>query len=126
MQNTSVVTVKQSGGLRKYYCAKYVITTFSFGVLQSQTVKFVPPLPEPKVKAINACRLCYYLKIFLEFDGIFWNSELNVDNFLHVDAVRGYFVQYQPVGEQYPILLVTVTGETAKMVYSQTVNETSS
>ena len=120
------VTVKQSGGVGKYYCAKYVIITFSLGVLQSQTVKFVPPLPEPKVKAINACKLCYYLKIFLEFDRIFWNSELNVDNFLRVDAVRGYFVQYQPVGKQYPILFVTVTGEIAKMVYSQTVNETSS
>jgi len=118
------VAVKQSGA-EKVYCAKYIITTFSIGVLQSQIIKFVPSLPEYKVSAFNSCNLTLYLKIFLEFDQIFWDSELNVDNFLRIDPVRGRFVQYQPVNNQSPVLFVTVTGEMAKTVYHQSVDETS-
>ena len=119
------VKVKQSS-VMKEYCASHVIVTFSLGVLQSNAVAFVPPLPEAKVNAIHACLCVLYLKIFLEFDTIFWKNDTNVDNILRIDAIRGHFVQFQPIDESLPILFTTVTDEMAKLVYQQSVNETTS
>ena len=120
--NYACVNVTQFGRI-KQYCANYVIPTFSLGVLQSDSVKFVPSLPPAKIAAINSCPFVLYLKIFLEFDTIFWKNDTNVDNFLHVDKWRGHYVQFQPVRESLPILFTTVTDEMAKRVYEQSIDD---
>lgn len=117
------VTVRVKETVREY-CASYAILTFSLGVLQSDAVKFIPPLPTAKRNAINMCDFVLYLKIFLEFEEVFWREDSIVDNFLHVDSVRGQYVQFQPIRKSLPILFTTVTGEIAEMVYRQSVNET--
>lgn len=119
------VTIRENETLKEY-CASYVIFTFSLGVLKSDAVKFIPPLPASKKNAIDMCEYVLYLKIFLEFEAVFWKEDSIADNFLHIDSVRGYYVQFQPVRPSVPILFTTVTSEMAKMVYKQSVNETTS
>jgi len=120
--NYACVNVTQFGK-EKRYCANYVIPTFSLGVLQSNSVKFVPSLPPAKINAINSCPFVLYLKIFLEFSTIFWENDTNVDNFLHIDKQRGHYVQFQPVRDSYPILFTTVTDMMAKHVYEQSIDD---
>ena len=117
------VTAREAGALKEY-CASHVIVTFSLGVLQSDAIRFIPPLPASKQDAINSCTFCLYLKIFLEFDAIFWKNDSIVDNFLHVDEIRGHFVQFQPVFSGLPVLFTTVTDKIAKLVYKQSVEKT--
>ena len=78
----------------KEYCAPYAIITVSLGVLQSKAIQFIPPLPSWKQDAISSCIFGIYLKIFLEFDTLFWKDDAVVDNFLHVDEIRGYFASF--------------------------------
>ena len=108
------------------YCAPNALITFSLGVLQSDVVKFIPDLPAAKKSAINAGGFCLYLKIFLEFDHIFWKGEEYVDNILRIDRIRGHYTQFQPLNPSSPILFTTLTGDLAKMVYKQSVEETTS
>ena len=117
------VTVREAGTVREY-CAPHAIVTFSLGVLKSDAVKFLPPLPTIKQKAINKDEMGLYLKIFLEFEHIFWKGETHVDSILHVDSARGKYVHFQPFNPSIPILFTTVTGEMAKMIYKQSVNKT--
>ena len=119
------VTAKGKDNTVRKYCASYAILTFSLGVLQSNAIKFTPPLPIAKKYAINKYRFVLYLKIFLEFEEEFWRNDNNVDTFLRVDAVRGRYVQFQPIRKSLPILFTTVTGKIAEMVYNQSVKETS-
>ena len=121
------VTVKErNSGSDVKYCAPNALITFSLGVLQSNVVKFIPDLPAAKKSVINAGGFCLYLKIFLEFDHIFWKGEEYVDNILHIDKIRGYYAQFQLINATSPILFTTLTGDLAKMVYNQSVEETTS
>ena len=117
------VTTRESSTLREY-CAPYAILTFSLGVLKSDAVRFVPDLPEAKKNAIDYLDFILYLKIFLEFEEIFWVKETYVDSILCVDPVRGHFDQFQPLTKTTPVLFATVTGDIAKMVYNQSLEDT--
>ena len=112
------VTTRENGALQEY-CAPYAILTFSLGVLKSNTVRFVPELPSAKRSAIDTWIFAFglYLKIFLEFEEIFWKEEVN-DDYLRIDSMRGHFVEFKSLSNTTPILFTTVTGEVAKSVYS--------
>lgn len=118
------VTVTESGHSSKQYCGSYAVVTFSLGVLKSDVVKFVPALPAAKQTAINHGKFCLYLKIFMEFDEIFWQKDVHVDNFIHVDSIRGHYVEFEPLTDSVPILFATVTSEMVEEVYRQPVEET--
>ena len=121
------VTVKErNSGSDVKYCAPNAVITFSLGVLQSNVVKFIPDLPAAKKNVITEGQFCLYLKIFLEFKEIFWTGETYVYNFLRIDKTRGYYVQFQPLNASSPVLFTTLTGDLAKMVYNQSVEETTS
>jgi len=127
MADPDFICVKtREAGIKKEYCAPHAISTVSLGVLQSKAIQFIPPLPLWKQHAISSCIFGIYLKVFLEFDTIFWKDDAVVDFFLHIDKVRGCFCQFQPVFKSRPILFVTVTDKIAKSVYNQTVQETTS
>ncbi len=118
--NSDYVCVKtRQESILKEYCAPHAIITFGLGVLQSNAVQFLPLLPESKQSAINSCIFVVYLKIFLEFDSIFWKNETMVDNFLYVDKIRGHFCQFQPVKKDMPVIFTTVTDTIAKSIYTQ-------
>ena len=74
------------------YDADYAILTFSLGVLQSDAVKFLPELPEWKTEAIFSFHMVNYLKIFVTFQDVFWDS---AEYFLYGGDRRGYYTVWQ-------------------------------
>ena len=117
------VNTIEKGTMHKY-CAPHVILTFSLGVLKSGNIAFKPDLPTPKKNAIAAHDFVLYLKIFLEFEEIFWEKDAWVDTILRVDSVHGHFVLFEPLTNSTPVLFTIVTGEVAKIVYNQSVEDT--
>ena len=119
------VVTSESSALQRY-CAPYAIVTFSVGVLKAKSVKFIPELPQAKQNAINLLYDGLYLKIFLEFEQSFWQTDVNF--ILHADPERGHFCHFQSLAQDltgHPsILMATVTGRWATAVYNQTVNVT--
>lgn len=114
---------------KKQYCANSAILTFSVGVLKKSQITFSPALPAAKLTAISKIGIGHYLKVFLEFDKIFWIHD-KVHTILHVSKDRGYFVHFQSLTQNIPgnpaILLATLTGDiacnlSAKQIKSQVI-----
>ena len=107
------------------YCATTAIHTFSIGTLHHKTVDFVPELPEWKLRAINTCDMALYLKIFVEFPFIFWDSNQYIG---YGSWGRGYFPLIQPLNlffpENPPIVMVTVTQDEAWRISHQSEEQT--
>lgn len=108
------------------YCAPYAIITFSIGVLRSNSVHFNPPLPQSKTNAMKNLSDAFYLKVILEFENTFWDTD--DDYILHVDPIRGNFLHLQSLA-RYPatwpsVLIATVTGKNAEAVYVQSKDKT--
>ena len=59
----------------------------------------------------------------MEFQEVFWKDEVSTDSVLCVDPVRDHYAQFQPLGGPTPVLFFTVTGDTAKQVYHQSLEE---
>ena len=105
-------------------CGKYGIVTFSQGVLQewikSDRSKFIPNLSNRKQDAINTNKMGYYLKIFLQFNSPFWNT--NVDYILRTDNQKGYYPVLSPIGQFLPgspgvLVLIVVESEAYRLSY---------
>ncbi len=56
--------------------AKKIIITVSIGVLQSQSIRFTPQLPEATVKAYNNIGMGKGMKVALRFKEKFWDSKM--------------------------------------------------
>ena len=76
------VTTRQTGGVQKVYVAKQAIITFSTGVLQrsksdtnADVVRFQPPLPNWKKKAIDRLPMGQFTKLFLRFESKCWDDK---------------------------------------------------
>ncbi|XP_066283413.1 uncharacterized protein [Branchiostoma lanceolatum] len=114
------VTVTTKDG--SSYTADFAIVTFSMGVLQSNSVEFVPGLPDWKREAIFRVRMSVYTKIYMKFPSKFWD---NNEYIVYVAERRGYYTVWQnmeaeglfPTGTN--ILLVNLVGEEARRVVAQ-------
>ncbi|XP_078608408.1 uncharacterized protein LOC144880217 [Branchiostoma floridae x Branchiostoma japonicum] len=92
------------------------------GVLQGNSVQFVPGLPDWKREAISRVRVVLYTKIYLKFPSKFWDDE---EEIWYAGERRGYYTVWQnmeapglfPSGSH--IILVTVIGEEARRVEAQ-------
>jgi len=120
--NDSGVTIYNQDG--SCIEADYAITTFSVGVLQSDTIEFQPPLPQWKDIAINTMQLGTYTKIFLQFppDQVFWPKD--IENFLYASKRRGYYASWQNLDKEgflpgSGIIFATVTTQQSYVVESQ-------
>jgi polyamine oxidase len=82
---TSGVNVATASG-NQYY-GKYLISTIPLGALQKSTVKFTPPLPQAKLRAINNFGMGTYTKIFANYPAKFWGDEEFM--FYANDTVKG-------------------------------------
>ncbi|NEQ48169.1 MAG: FAD-dependent oxidoreductase [Leptolyngbya sp. SIOISBB] len=58
------------------YTAQQVVITLPLALLKANTVEFVPPLPEAKLKAIQGLGAGHITKLILKFDQPWWPSEL--------------------------------------------------
>lgn len=102
----------------KMFKAKWVITTFSIGVLQSNEVSFVPALPNWKLDTISKFSMICYTKIFVKFNKNvtrFWDNNHYI--FYVNPNVRGHYQTWQNLeakNKYFPegtnILMVTIIG----------------
>ena len=63
-----------TGGEEKFF-ARYVLCTFSTGVLGSNLVTFEPELPMWKKQAIARIPLAYYTHVLVKFPNAFWDNK---------------------------------------------------
>ena len=113
-------------GDRKRYCGKYAITTFSIGVLQSNTVAFIPPLPNWKSDAINKYDFPLFLKVFILFNETFWDADKQYVGRAVRD--RENYTLFLPMGQLFKtrphLLLAILTGNNAHQTASQSIEVT--
>ncbi|XP_066283765.1 uncharacterized protein [Branchiostoma lanceolatum] len=114
------VTVTTKDG--SSYTADFAIVTFSMGVLQSNSVEFVPGLPDWKREAISRVHMVSYTKIYLKFPSKFWDDD---EYIVYVGEQKGYYTIWHnmeaeglfPAGTN--IILVTLVDEEARRVEAQ-------
>ncbi len=70
--NVNVVTNKQT------FNAEKIIITIPLGVLKDSNIIFNPPLPQKKKSAIEKLGMGVYNKLFLHFDKIFWDKNIDL------------------------------------------------
>ena len=94
-KNCVCVTARNQFGQSRKYIAKYAISTFSIGLLQShKMITFEPSLPNWKSNAINAFKMTHLLKIFVKFNYTFWDRVMFIDR---ADESRGRYPVIQPL-----------------------------
>jgi monoamine oxidase len=69
----------------KTYEGDHLIVTLPLGVLKSGDVKFEPPLPKSKQAAIDRLGVSYLEKLFLEFEEVFWDPQVDLFNIIQDD-----------------------------------------
>ena len=84
--NDGTVEVETEKGNK--HSARYVLCTFSTGVLGSNLVTFEPELPMWKKQAIARIPLAYYTHVLVKFPNVFWD---NNEFLIETRTVRGQF-----------------------------------
>lgn len=69
----------QSGAI---YSGDYVLVTVPLGVMQQNAIKFMPALPDNKLKALDKLVMGTLCKIVLEFPSPFWETNAEVLHYL--------------------------------------------
>ncbi len=83
LHDASTVIVRSTTGAELQAAA--AVITLPVGVLSSGTVQFLPPLPESKDAALAALPSGLLDKLWLTFDDVFWNPDVDVINFIDPD-----------------------------------------
>jgi len=123
-----VNTTDEKTGRTKLFKAKWAVMTFSIGVIESDTVTFVPKLPNWKMETIYTFKMARYIKIFVRFPKgtkAFWDDTHYI---FYVDPnVRGRWQLWQNLeakGKYHPegtnVLLVTIVGNNWERVVTLT------
>ncbi len=106
--NNEGVNITTSHGIFK---AKYVVCTISLGVLKKGDVKFSPPLPDRKVKAIQNLKMGVLNRVYLLFPEVFWDKDKELIGY--IANQKGHWAEfynmYYYTGE--PILLAFNAGK---------------
>lgn len=64
------------------YVADKAVVTFPLGVLKQASVKFEPPLPESKQKAIDRLGMGVLNKVYLKFPAAFWDEDVETISYM--------------------------------------------
>ncbi len=117
-QNTIVQRIDQTDEIivietnQKPFTCRYVISTLPTGVLQSEQVTFVPPLPTNKKVALEQLDSGNHEKIFLKFPHVFWDKDTEIFQ-LAAPNNRGACTQWHNVllnTEAQNILYTNISG----------------
>ncbi|KAI5289686.1 hypothetical protein KEM54_003417 [Ascosphaera aggregata] len=73
--------------------ANKLLITVPLGVLKDQSIKFVPPLPDWKMGAINRLGYGTMNKVILVFEKAFWDVEHDIFGILHDATVKNSLLQ---------------------------------
>jgi len=83
IHDESTVIVRSTTGAELRATA--AVVTLPVGVLTSGAVQFLPPLPAAKDSALAALPSGLLDKLWLTFDDVFWNPDVDVINFIDPD-----------------------------------------
>lgn len=115
------VCVRTSGGVQ--YCGRYAIITFSVASLQNGVVTFTPELPLSRNLTLSQFEMAKFLKIYLEFNETFWDTDADFILYMDEKRSRGHYPTFVPWGsffpEQLPILESLLIGNEAKRIAQQ-------
>ncbi|KAI3919449.1 hypothetical protein MKW98_030160 [Papaver atlanticum] len=121
-----IIVKSEDGGV---YKAEYVMVSTSIGVLQTDLISFVPPLPDWKLLALDQFDLSVYTKIFIKFPYKFWSTGNGTEFFVYAHERRGYYTNWQQLENEYPganLLLVTLTDDESRRIEQQSDSKTKS
>ncbi|XP_052388842.1 lysine-specific histone demethylase 2 [Carassius gibelio] len=114
------VTVTSSCG--SCWSAQKVLVTVPLALLQKNVIRFSPPLPDRKLKAIHSLGAGVIEKVALQFPTRFWDGKIQgADYFGHIPPCpekRGLFSVFydmRPQGEEC-VLMTVVTGEALSLL----------
>ncbi|KAJ1200991.1 hypothetical protein NDU88_004809 [Pleurodeles waltl] len=124
-----VRTVDYSGELGRVttadgtiWTAQKVLVTVPLALLQKGVIRFNPPLPEKKVKAINSLGAGVIEKVALQFSHRFWDGKIQgADFFGHIPpssnkrGLFGVFYDMDPQCKQ-AVLMTVVTGDAVNFI----------
>jgi len=97
--------------------ADLAVVTLPVGVLRSANVEFTPPLPSDKMNALAGLGSGLLDKLWLSFDDVFWDAEVDVINWidpLHPGLWPFWVNGYKSFG--VPVLLAFNGGGVARQV----------
>ncbi|MFI4937327.1 MAG: FAD-dependent oxidoreductase [Candidatus Berkiellales bacterium] len=96
------------------YEADAVIITVPLGVLKKEVIQFDPPLPQPKIAAINRLGMGVMDKIVLKFPYVFWPKDKQIISYYgeRDPAIKG-FINFDYFFKQ-PMLQGGMSGTAAK------------
>lgn len=119
-QDTTGATVTDANGTT--YRAKYVVTTQSLGCLKADMIKFDPPLPVEKLKAINEMGMGVLDKVILVYDReqVFWSPADFISR--EMPDLSGDWSVYLNNNRtlDMPVLVALNAADTAKIIENQT------
>ncbi|KAK5602237.1 Lysine-specific histone demethylase 1B [Crenichthys baileyi] len=122
-----VVKVTSSNG--SHWTAQKVLVTVPLTLLQKNIIRFQPPLPERKLKAIHSLGAGIIEKIALQFPNRFWDSKIQgADYFGHIPPSperRGMFSVFydlDPQGKR-AVLMSIMSGDAVSAVGDLEENE---
>eukprot|EP00842_Homolaphlyctis_polyrhiza_P001767 jgi/Hompol1/2591/HPOL_006059-RA len=128
-----MATVSCSDGTA--YVCDAVVVALPIGILKSQSVKFDPPLPDWKVRAIDSIDMGLVNKVAMLFPNRFW--DIDMDSFGCIDELlysrshgeqlppnlsRGRFFMFQSLYEiiKLPVLVAHISGDAALELEAET------
>lgn len=97
--------------------ADATVVTVPLGVLKAGKVSFMPPLPEKKLRAIDALGMGNLHKTFLSFDHAFWDDVTYIGIMRPDDTKWAEFINLEPALGR-PVLLALHGGSDAEAVAS--------
>ncbi|KAL3827364.1 hypothetical protein ACHAXA_003098 [Cyclostephanos tholiformis] len=104
---------------RGTYKAKFAICTLPIGVLQAGDVKFHPPLPDPKIRALHRLGSGLVNKVILSFDACFWPETTQYFGVCHdAPGKYSYFLNAKLFTGRN-ILVTVALGDHARAVEAQ-------
>lgn len=109
------------------YTGEYVLVTFGLGVMQSESVEFIPPLPGWKIEEFYQFIMGSFSKIFVKWPTKFWGDE---EWILHVNERRGFYPVFFNLEAEglFPadtnILAAFVSGDESRRIEYQSDQET--
>ena len=102
------------------YCAKYAISTVSVGVLQQESIQFIPELLTPKKEVIQRFEMSHYVHLIMRFTEAFWDPTEQIGYIASRRAYYPIFLNYHFYYPEQPnILVVQITGDEADRVLRQ-------
>ncbi len=96
------------------FSANYVVVTVPIGVLQANTIQFIPSLPAPQRTAIQNLGNGLLDKVYLQFPSAFWAANQTITLPYTANSLDNYYMIFN-FGEfvNKPILLVFTIGDFA-------------